>query len=208
MFVICAISTSRAAISTDVQVPVFASEGPPSYRDPVDFLEARSVDYSRLPSSIGQARIRGLLTPGMGTLHAPGRFIARISDNDDGDNDLLTDVDNKFFIRVAGIVPGPPQEVLQYGSLQKNAVAMIEAFFKRDMSLDVGSPFTVYGPDANPARNNFFDGNSFTLDGYDHSGMTDRRDRASQPPPQQRRPPKPDCPFSTTLPPRETARTP
>jgi hypothetical protein len=160
------------AISTDVQVPVFASEGPSSYRDPIDFLEARSVDYSRLPSSIGQARIRGLLTPGMGTIHAPGRFIARISDNDDGDNDLLTDVDNKFFIRVAGIVPGPPQEVLQYGSLQKNAVAMIEAFFKRDMSLDVGSPFTVYGPDANPARNSYFDGSSFHLDGYDHSGMT------------------------------------
>ena len=158
------------AISTDVQAPVFASEGPSSYRDPIDFLEARSVDYSRLPSSIGQARIRGLLTPGMGTIHAPGRFIARISDNDDGDNDLLTDVDNKFFIRVAGIVPGPPQEVLQYGSLQKNAVAMIEAFFKRDMSLDVGSPFTVYGPDANPARNS----RSGSVDSTSGSASTSR----------------------------------
>jgi hypothetical protein len=161
-----------AAISTDAQVPVFVSSGPSYYRDPVDFLEARSVDYGRLPSSVGQARIRGLMTPGLGTIHAPGRFIARISDNDDGDGDFLTDVDNKFFVRVAGIVPGPPQQLSQYGSLQKNSVAMIEAYYKRDMSLDVGSPFTVYGPDVNPARNTFFDGNSFTLDGYDHSGMS------------------------------------
>lgn len=160
------------AIGISAQVPVFASNGPSYYRDPIDFLEARSVDYGRLPSALGQANIRGLLTPGLGTLHAPGRFIARISDNDDGDGDLLTDVDEKFFIRVAGIDPGPPQELSQYGSLQKNSVAMIEAFYKRDMSLDVGSPFTVYGPDANPARNTFFDGNSFNLDGYDHSNMT------------------------------------
>lgn len=160
------------AISTDAQVPVFVTDGPSYYRDPIDFLEARSVDYDRPPASQGNARIRGLLTPGAGTQYGPGRFIARISDNDDGDGDLLTDVDNKFYLRVAGLIPGPPQELLQHGSLQKNAVAMIEVFYKRDMSLDVGSPFTVYGPDVNPARNSFFDGNSFNLDGYDHSNMT------------------------------------
>ena len=160
------------AVSTTAQVPVFVSSGPSYYRDPVDFLEARSVDYNRLPSATGQAQLQGLMTPGLGTLHGAGRFIARISDNDDGDGDLMTDLDSKFYIRAAGIVPGPTQELAQYGSLRKNAVAMIEVLFKRDLSLDVGSPFTVYGPDVNPARNTYFDGNSFTIDGWDHSDMT------------------------------------
>ncbi len=160
------------AIAASTSVDLYASPGPTFYRDPVALLEARSIDYRHLPSSIGRISLAGLITPGNGTPVGNGRFITRISDNDDGDNDLLTDVDGEFYVRVAGIHPGPPQEMVRYGSIQKNGVVMVEALYERDMSLDVSSPFTVYGPNVLPSSNNLFDGNSFHLDGFDHSNMS------------------------------------
>jgi hypothetical protein len=164
--------TITAALQDTRQVPVFVADGPAYHRDPVAFREARSVDYWRPPSPISAVSLNGLLTPGLGTALGRGRFIARISDNDDGDGDLLVDSDNEFFIRVAGIEPGPPQEVVLFGSNLKNSVAVIEASFKRDFSFDVSSPFSVYGSSVVPSSNRFFNGNSFHLNGYDHSGMT------------------------------------
>jgi hypothetical protein len=164
--------TINAALQETRQVPVYVAGGPAYHRDPVDFREARSVDYLRPPSAIGTVSLNGLLTPGTGVALERGRFIARISDNDDGDGDLLVDSDNTFFIRVAGIEPGPPQETVLFGSNLKNSVAMIEALFKRDLSFNVSSPFSVYGPTAVPSSNRFFNGNSFHLNGYDHTGMT------------------------------------
>lgn len=160
------------ALAAQTYTPVYVDSGPTYYRDPVTFREARSVDYNHPPYPINGVQIAGLLTPGEGVPVGDGRYIARISDNDDGDDDYLTDLDGDFFIRVAGIHPGPPQQLVRNGSAIQNAVAMIEAHFERDWSFDINSPFTIYGPTVNPSRNSLFDGNSFNIDGWDHSGMS------------------------------------
>lgn len=154
-------------------LPLFVGDGPSTYRDPVDLLDARSVDYNNPPAPKGSLQLRGLLTPGTGVALQGGHYFVRISDNDDGDGDVLRDSDAKFFIRAVGVFPCLPQETLtSAGSRLRNAVAVIEALFHRDLSLNVSAPFMIGGRDAEPAQNSFFNGNSFTLDGFDHSGMT------------------------------------
>ena len=50
---------------------------------------------------------------------------------------------------------------------------MIEVALKRDITLDLSAPFTVYGPAVAPDQGgNIFGGNTFDLDGFDHPGMT------------------------------------
>ncbi|GAB4234044.1 MAG: hypothetical protein Kow00109_06980 [Acidobacteriota bacterium] len=153
-------------------LPVFLGTGPTSDRDPVDLLDARSIDYANPPNPKLTVTLPGLMTSGLGVAFQGGRYFARISDNDDGDGDPLTDSDSKFYIRVVGIHPCLPQETAVAGARLRNAVAVIEALFHRDLSLIVSAPFMVGGPWAEPARNNFFDGNSFNLDGFDHSHLS------------------------------------
>lgn len=152
--------------------PTYFTSGPVDSRNPINLQEARNIDFNRPPNSTGNYQTRGLVTSVAGEMLGRGRYFARISDNDDGDDDPFRDFDGKIFIRVVGTHPSPPQELVLYNSNLKNSVALIEALMKRDMSLDVGSPFSIYGPSVNPAKNNLFDGSSFTIDGYDHSGMT------------------------------------
>lgn len=159
-------------LNTTGSLPVFLGTGPASDRDPVDLLDARSIDYTNPPAPRQTLVVNGLMTPGLGVAFQGGRYFARISDNDDGDGDLLTDSDSKFYIRVVGIHPCLPQETVVAGARLRNAVAVVEALFHRDLSLIVSAPFMVGGPWAEPARNRFFDGNSFNLDGYDHSHLS------------------------------------
>lgn len=159
-------------LSQTSTVSLFTGTPPVSPRDPVAVYEARNVDYSRLPSPLGSVSLAGLLTPATGTTVGRGRYFARVSDNDDGDGDPLMDSDGRVFIRVAGIEPGPPQESVLFGSNLKNSVVMVEAALKRVTTFDVKSPFSVYGPSATPSSNNYFVGNSFIIDGYDHSDFT------------------------------------
>lgn len=161
-----------SALAETRQVQLYTGVAPGFYRDPISLVEARSVDFARLPNPVSTVSLSGLLTPPSGFATARGRYFARLSDNDDGDGDLLADTDGRVFIRVTGIEPGPAQEFVSLNSNRKNAVVMVEATLKRVMTFDVQSPFSVYGPSVNPAQNRFFDGNSFKIDGYDHSNMT------------------------------------
>ncbi len=143
-------------------------------RNPLAPLEVINVDFQNPPTAIATRTVKGLLTPAGGTtLTIGGRYWAKISDNDDGDSDLSTDVDGKIYLRVIGIQRIGAGQVSTYGTTVKNSVASVEATLKRDGTLDFKSPFTLYGPAMNPAQGgNLFSGNSFQIDGYDHPGMT------------------------------------
>jgi len=158
-------------IATSSTVPVYVV-APTSTRDPIAFREARNVNFSHPPYAVTSTTLRGMLTSGAGVSYGRGRYFSRIADNNDGDNNPLADLDGRFIIRTVGIEPVHPQEVSSYGSAVKNSVVMVEAVLERDMSFLVSSPFSVYGRNPVPQRNQFFDGASFGLDGYDHSNLT------------------------------------
>lgn len=165
-------NTLDSMLSRTTQIPLYLGAAPTSYRDPVNVFEARNVDYRRLPNAVASVHLAGLLTPANGQALGRGRYMARLSDNDDGDDDLGIDSDGRVFVRVVGIEPGPAQETIRFNSHLKNSVAMVEVAYKRVTTFDVKSPFSVYGPGVAPSRNSFFDGNSFQVDGFDHSNMT------------------------------------
>ncbi|MDA2934747.1 pilus assembly PilX N-terminal domain-containing protein [Acidobacteria bacterium AH-259-D05] len=143
-------------------------------RNPLAPLEAMNVDFDNPPTSIGTRTVNGLLTPAAGTtLGTGGRYWAKITDNDDGDSDLTTDVDGKIYLRVMGIQRIGAVQVSTYGGNVKNSMAILEATLKRDTSYDFSAPFTFYGPDIAPASGSgLFDGAAFKIDGYDHPTMT------------------------------------
>ena len=155
-------------LSEPISTPTFFSSGPADPRNPMTLVEARNVDYYNLPSATGSVQLAGLLTPPLGVQLGRGRYFARVSDNDDGDGNPFMDLDHIIFIRSFGVQPGPPNEVVMNDSNLKNSVAIVEGMLKRDLSFDVSSPFTVYGPEAIPEAPNMFDGAAFIIDGYDH----------------------------------------
>jgi Tfp pilus assembly protein PilV len=156
-------------LSETTTTPTFFSSGPTDPRNPTTLADARNVDFYNLPSATGSVQLAGLLTPASGVQLGRGRYFARVSDNDDGDGNPFMDLDHIIFIRSFGVQPGPPNEIVMNGSNLKNSVAIVEGMLKRDLSFDVSSPFTVYGPDAIPEAPNMFDGNAFLIDGHDHS---------------------------------------
>jgi len=163
-------------------VPRYVSTGsitwPTAGRMPVLPIDARNVDFeSTLPGSVGSRTVRGLLTPvgGQAVTAGPyaGRYFAKLTDNEDEaplglQNDPGRDRDGFLYLRVVGVYRGLPGETVNYGSTVKNAVAVIEAQLKRDMSFQLQSPLSVYGSNVNST----FSGNSFKIDGYDHRGMS------------------------------------
>jgi hypothetical protein len=168
-------------LNTTISVPKYIAYTEPlpgtfGYRNPLFPLEARSIDFQRPPSRIGTRTDRGFLTPATGALIGTGRFFAKASDNSDeepmgGADDPYTDQDATIFLRVVGVHRNIPSETVSYGGTVKNSVAIIEGMLRRDMTFNVNSPFTVYGPGAYPN----FDGNSFIINGYDHSGLDDQQ---------------------------------
>jgi len=132
-----------------------------SYRDARPLLELRNIDFDNPPSPVGSRQVTGLLTPGDGRLIGEGRFFARISDNNDGDGDLLNDSDSVYYIRVIGIQRELPGEIPSYGGTVKNAVAVIETMVKKDSTLNITTPLVLVGPETDTV----FDGNSFDVVG-------------------------------------------
>lgn len=143
-------------------------------RNPMAPLEAMNVDFSNLPAEIGTRSVSGLLTPAAGEPLGNGRYWAKISDNTNDEapyglpDDRSTDQDGVVYLRIMGVQPLGAGQVSTYGSTVKNSVAIIEAKLERDMSFDFSSPFTILAPGVLPN----FGGNSFNIDGYDHSGWT------------------------------------
>ena len=157
-------------------------------RNPMAPVEAVNIDFTNSPTSIGTRTVSGLLAPPAGITTSSvggytfglidpadtsGLYLAKLTDNDDGDADLSVDVDGEVILRVMGISPGASAEVNSWGTKTQNSIALIETVLKRDISLDLSAPFTVYGPDIRPAQgSNIFGGNSFDLDGNNHPGMS------------------------------------
>lgn len=159
-------------LQSTVTVPTYTGIPPESNRNPISKIEARSTDYERLPSPVGTLSLSGLLTPAAGVPLDRGRYFSRISDNDDGDGNPGEDSDGRVYVRTVGVHPGSPQELRIFGSRVNNSVVIVERMLKRDMSLDVSTPFSVYGPSVDLSMGNLFDGNSFKIDGWDHSHLT------------------------------------
>ena len=159
-------------LNMSASVP-YASGG----RMPILPIDARNINFES-GAGTGASTCNGLLTPPDGQLIAlgdvRGRFFAKVSDDPDEAavtgtaDDPLTDSNNMVYVRVVGIYRGIGGEVTSYGSSRKNSVAVVEALLKRDQTFDLNSPISFYGHNVTSG----FAGNSFTIDGYDHSGMT------------------------------------
>ncbi len=133
-------------------------------RNPLSPVEAMHVDYASLPTAIGTRTVNGLLTVPTGVSLGTGHYFARVTDNDDGDGDLLSDTDSVVTLRVMGIRRSSTAETSVYGTKTQNAIAILEATLRRDTTLNLDSAFSVYGP----ALNATFNGNTFGLDGRPH----------------------------------------
>ncbi len=133
-------------------------------RNPLSPVEAIQIDYASPPAAIGTRTVTGLMTPPQGVLIGTGRYFARLSDNDDGDGDLLSDTDSVVILRVMGVHRGSAAEGRVYGTTTQNAVAIIETTLRRDTTFNFDQSFTVYGPDVDITYN----GNTFDLDGNQH----------------------------------------
>ncbi len=143
-------------------------------RNPLAPLEVMNVDFENLPSTIGTRNATGFLTPTGGvSLGSGARYFAKITDNDDGDTDLTTDVDGIFLLRTLGIQRLGAGQMSTYGGTVKNSVSIIETTIQREKTFEFVAGLTLYGPCAQPAQGaNMFDGNVFNIDGYDHPDMT------------------------------------
>jgi len=143
-------------------------------RNPLALIEAINIDFENPPSQITTRTVNGFLTPAEGIpLGDGGRYWAKITDNDDGDGDLTSDVDGIVYLRALGIQRIGAGQISTYGGTVKNSVGIIEGVLKRDKTLEFNSSFTVYGPDALPSSGmNLFAEGAFEIDGYDHPTMT------------------------------------
>jgi len=143
-------------------------------RNPLAPLEAMNVDFENLPSPIGTRNATGLLTPAGGvSLGSGARYFAKITDNDDGDGDLTTDVDGIVILRTLAIQRLGAGQMSTYGGTVKNSVSIIETMIQREKTFEFKAGLTLYGPCAQPAQGgSLLVGNSFDVDGYDHPDMT------------------------------------
>lgn len=143
-------------------------------RTPIAPMEAMNIDFENPPSRMATLTVNGFLTPGEGlSLGGGGRYWAKISDNDDGDGDVTSDVDGIVYLRALGIQRIGAGQFSTYGGTVKNSVGIVEAVLKRDKTLDLNASFTIYGPDALPSAGmTLFAGAAFDIDGYDHPTMT------------------------------------
>ncbi len=167
-------------LRTSGTVPNYAADPatwPTAVRMPVLPIDARSIDFESPPGGSSGRTVTGLMTPPLGepisATSYSGRYFAKLTDNEDEaawglPNDPKTDRDGFVYMRVVGICRGRFGEVTTYGTHLKNSVAIVEAQLKRDMTFDLDSPLSLYGQNVSST----FSGNSFTIDGYDHSGMT------------------------------------
>jgi hypothetical protein len=146
--------------------PVPEDEDGLSYfnRNPMAAVEAVNVNFETPPAAVGTRDVNGLLTPPEGVVVGTGRYFAKISDNDDGDANPLVDADGEIVVRVMGVHRSSAAETQAYGTRSNNAVAIIEASLRRDVSFDFSSPFTVAGP----CMSATISGGSFRLDGAPH----------------------------------------
>jgi len=134
-------------------------------RNPLSPIEAIQIDFANPPVPIGTRTINGLLTPPNGVPIGTGRYFARLSDNDDGDGDWLSDADSVVILRVMGVHRASTAEGSVYGTRTQNAIAIIETTLRRDTTFNFDGAFTVFGPDGTFN----FNGNSFDLDGREHN---------------------------------------
>ena len=143
-------------------------------RNPLAPLEAMNVDFENLPSPIGTRNATGFLTPAGGvSLGSGARYFAKITDNDDGDGDLTTDVDGIVLLRTLAVQRLGAGQMSTYGGTVKNSVSILETMIEREKTFDFNAGLTLYGPCAQPAQGgSLFSGNSFEVDGYDHPDMT------------------------------------
>lgn len=166
------------ALSRVTDVPVFLPTADPpvgSYadRNPIFLTDARNVDFDDPPPPTRVRAVAGFMTPPAGIALGAGRYFARIFDNHDELplsllDDPNVDRDDKILARVVGVRRGAHAQRITHGTTAKNAISVVEAVMKRDLSLFLPNPLLVYGPEVVSTIN----GAAFYIDGYDHAGMT------------------------------------
>ncbi|MFQ5741319.1 MAG: hypothetical protein ACE5JX_20160 [Acidobacteriota bacterium] len=143
-------------------------------RNPLVPYEARNIDFENPPAALASRSVNGFLTPLGGTLLGTGRYFASLSDNLDETplglaEDPRLDSDYTVNLRVMGVHRTLASEVSSVGTSVKNALAIVEATLRRDLSFDLSSPLAVYGSDVQAT----FNGNSFDLIGdAEHSAIS------------------------------------
>jgi hypothetical protein len=153
-------------------VPVYISETTPApggwaWRNPISPLTARNINFNAPPAGVNRT-VSGMLTPASGVVLGTGRYWAKLSDNSEADNDYRVDSDGTVYLRVIGIHQSTlAQTTTSYGTNRKNAVAILEAQLRRDSTFKMSSPLSVVAPSVTAT----FNGTSFKIDGYDHSGI-------------------------------------
>ncbi len=166
-------------LSTPTPVPKWMDYEDPkagSYaaRNPLPPAEARSIDFANPPVPYSFRSAFGLVTPALGQPMGTGRFFASISDNGDEmplglPNDPRVDTDYTIYMRVFGVHRGMGPEISNSQLGGKNSISILEGLLKRDLSFDLASPITLYGPDVNAE----FRGNSYDLAGdAEHTALT------------------------------------
>ncbi|MFQ5741320.1 MAG: hypothetical protein ACE5JX_20165, partial [Acidobacteriota bacterium] len=168
-----------AALSASSLVPKYleyqeAEPGSYAARNPLNIYEARNIDFENPPAALGSRNANGFVTPPQGTSLGTGRYFASLSDNLDETplglpEDPLLDSDFTVNLRVMGVQRTGPSEVNSVGTSIKNALAIVEATLRRDLSFDLSSPLAVYGSDVQAT----FNGNAFDIIGdNEHSAVT------------------------------------
>lgn len=166
-------------LSTPTPTPRFRDytepeEGSYAARNPITPLEARSINFDNPPYPLGVRNAYGLLTPPLGLPLGGGRYFASVSDNEDEaplglPEDYRVDSDYTIYMRVMGVHRGMGREVGDAERGGKNSIAILEGLLRRDLSFDLASPMTLYGPDVTAT----FNGNAFDLVGDDeHPAVT------------------------------------
>lgn len=174
-----------SALATPGWAASYPNDTPPepgtaAYRNPISLRAARFLDFGA--GGYPTVLTTGMLTPPGGSLLGEGRYFLKVTDNRDeekftpgsADNPLV-DSDFEVIVRAVGVVQNIPGEVVRAatGSSRANSIFVMEANFSRNVTFQVNSPFTLYAPNVIPFQSNaFFHGNSFDLDGYDHSSMS------------------------------------
>jgi hypothetical protein len=107
---------------------------------------------------------------GEGTI-TTARYFVKVTDNNGEATELAADAaDNPFIdgdhiiiVRSMGVAQTIGQTIA--GTVRRNSVAVVETRFRMRTTFDLDAPFVVEGPDVAVSRNNFFDGNSFDIEG-------------------------------------------
>ena len=166
-----------------------------SFRNPFSWQQARSLGILNPAADLSGIPDDGLMNSGKygttnGTILVPlvgtaqsapnpygagnivtSRYFVKVTDNNGEASELANDaaddpfVDGDHIIVVRSIGVSQTIHEVAGGNVRRNSVAAVECRFRQRQTFDLDAPVVVEGNDVQPAQINYFNGNSFDLDG-------------------------------------------